>query len=93
MIQCHCSIPYSPLIKTLQEEKDLGHLRKWISSMHIKFANYPHLYSANYFNPKQQIIRKASFLEQTIYWSGLMIFLLLLPLTLLLILFLLMRRK
>ena len=50
--------------------------------MHNKFADYPHLYSANFFNPKQKIIRKASFLEQTIYWSGLMTFLLLLPFTL-----------
>ena len=93
VIQCHCSIPYSPLIKTLQEEKDLDHLRKWISNMHNKFADYPHLYSANFFNPKQKIIRKASLLEQTIYWSGLMTFLLLLPFTLILILILLMRRK
>ena len=93
VIQCHCSIPYSPLIKTLQEEKDLGRLRKWISNMHNKFADYPHLYSANFFNPKQKIIRKASFLEQTIYWSGLMTFLLLLPLTLILIFILLIRRK
>ena len=93
VIQCRCSIPYSPLIKTLQEEKDLDHLRKWISNMHNKFADYPHLYSANFFNPKQKIIRKASLLEQTIYWLGLMTFLLLLPFTLILILILLMRRK
>ena len=93
VIQCHCSIPHSPLIKTLQENTDLGHLRKWISNMHIKFANYPHLYSASFFNPKQKIIHKASFLEQTIYWSGLITFLLILPLTLFLILILIMRRK
>ncbi len=93
VIQCHCSIPYYPLIKTLQEEKDLSHLRKWISNMHNKFADYPHLYSANFFFPKKKIIRKASFLEQTIYWLGFMTFLFLLPFTLFLILILLMRRK
>ena len=93
VIQCHCSIPYSPLIKTLQEETDLNELRKWISNMHIKFADYPHLYSANFFNPKQKIIHKASFIEQTTYWLGLIAFLLLLPFTLFLILILLIRRK
>ena len=46
VIQCHCSIPYPPLIKTLQENPDLSYLRKWISQMHVKFADYPHLYSA-----------------------------------------------
>ena len=93
VIQCHCSIPYSPLIKTLQENVDLSHLRKWISNMHIKFSEYPHLYSANFFNPKKRIIRKASVLEQTTYWSGLITFLVLLPFTAFLILILLKRRK
>ncbi len=93
VIQCHCSIPYFPLIKTLQENRELGYLRKWISNMHIKFANYPHLYSADYFNPKQTIIQKASFIEKITYWLGLFTFLLILPFTVVLILFLLMRRK
>ena len=61
--------------------------------MHVKFADYPHLYSADYFNPKQKIVQKASFLEKIAYWSGLVAFLLILPFTIVLILFLLMRRK
>ena len=93
VIQCHCSIPYFPLVKTLQEDTELDCLRKWISNMHVKFAEYPHLYSADYFNPKQKIIQKASFLEKITYWSGLVTLLLILPLTIVLILFLLMRRK
>ena len=93
VIQCHCSIPYSPLIKTLQENMELDYLRKWISNMHIKFADYPHLYSADYFNPKQKIIEKASNIEKITYWSGLFTFLIILPFTLVLILLLLMRRK
>ena len=93
VIQCHCSIPYSPLIKTLQENTELDYLRKWISNMHIKFADYPHLYSADYFNPKQKIIQKASIIEKITYWSGLATFLLMLPFTIVLILFLLIRRK
>jgi len=93
IIQCHCSIPYFPLVKTLQEDQELDCLRKWISNMHVKFANYPHLYSANYFNPKQKIIQKASFLEKITYWSGFVTLLLMLPFTIVLILILLMRRK
>ena len=93
VIQCHCSIPYSPLIKTLQENTELDYLRKWISNMHIKFADYPHLYSADYFYPKQKIIQKASIIEKITYWSGLFTFLLILPFTVVLILSLLMRRK
>ena len=51
------------------------------------------LYSANYFNPKQKIIQKASFLEKITYWSGFVTLLLMLPFTIVLILILLMRRK
>ena len=61
--------------------------------MHIKFADYPHLYSADYFYPKQKIIQKASIIEKITYWSGLFTFLLILPFTVVLILSLLMRRK
>lgn len=93
VIQCHCSIPYSPLIKILQKNQELEHLREWISNMQFKFADYPHLYSADYFSPKQKKIEKASFIERGAYWCGLIGFIAIFPITLLLLTFLLISRK
>ena len=93
IIQSHCSIPFLPLIETLQKNQELDHLRKWISNMQFKFADYPHLYSADYFSPKQKKIEKASFVERGIYWSGLIGFIAMLPITLLLLTYLLITRK
>lgn len=93
IIQSHCSIPYYPLIKTLQKNEELVYLRKWISNMHIKFAHYPHLYSADYFNPKQKNIQKSTFLERAAYWSGLMTMFVILPFTIILILYFFIKRE
>lgn len=93
IIQSHCSIPYIPLIKTLQESSKLQSLRKWISNMHVRFADYPHLYSADYFNPKQKIVQNASLIERALYWLGLVALLIMLPFTIMFLLFLLIRRK
>jgi hypothetical protein len=82
-----------PLIETLQKNQELDYLRKWISNMQFKFADYPHLYSADYFSPKQKIIEKASLVERGIYWSGLIGFIAMLPITLLLLTYLLITRK
>ena len=92
IIQSHCSIPYFPLIKTLQEDRGLSHLREWISNMQAKFANYPHLYSADYFNPKQRKIEKASYVERAAYWIGLITFIVMTPITILLLVYLLTKR-
>ena len=93
IIQSHCSIPYIPLIKTLQESSKLQSLRKWISNMHVKFVDYPHLYSADYFNPKQKVVQNASLAERVLYWLGLAALLIILPFTIMFLLFLLIRRK
>ena len=93
IIQSHCSIPYIPLIKTLQESSKLQSLRKWISNMHVKFVDYPHLYSADYFNPKQKVVQNASLVERALYWLGLVALLIILPFTIMFLLFLLIRRK
>ena len=93
IIQSHCSIPFFPLIETLQKNQELGCLRKWISNMQFKFADYPHLYSANYFNPVQQNIARASTIEKTIYWVGLIAMLILLPVTVIIFFYLFSKRK
>ena len=93
IIQSHCSIPYQPLIKTLQENRELNYIREWISNMHIKFAHYPHLYSANFFCPKQNIVKKATYLERLAYWFGLIIFFVILPFTITLLIYLFIIRK
>ena len=93
IIQSHCSIPFLPLIETLQKNQELECLRKWISNMQFKFADYPHLYSANYFNPVQQNITRASTTEKTIYWLGLITMLILLPVTVIMLLYLYSKRK
>ena len=93
IIQSHCSIPFMPLIETLQKNKELDSLRKWISNMQFKFADYPHLYSANYFNPMQQNITRASTIEKTIYWLGLITMLIFLPVTVIVLLYLYSKRK
>jgi hypothetical protein len=93
IIQSHCSIPYLPLIETLQKNQELDYLRKWISNMQFKFVDYPHLYSANYFDPVQPNIERASIIERTIYWLGLITMLILLPVTVIILLFLFSKRK
>jgi hypothetical protein len=93
VIQSHCSIPFLPLIETLQKNQELDYLRKWISNMQFKFVDYPHLYSANYFDPVQPNIERASIIERTIYWLGLITMLILLPVTVIILLFLFSKRK
>ena len=61
--------------------------------MHVKFVDYPHLYSADYFNPKQKVVQNASLIERALYWLGLVALLIMLPFTIMFLLFLLTRRK
>ena len=83
IVQCHCSIPYAPLIETIQSDSALPHYRAWIGRMQEHFADYKHLYSGQHFEPEAPVAQQSSFLERVVYWLGALFMLLLLPITLL----------
>ena len=83
IVQCHCSIPYAPLIETIQSDPALSQYREWIGRMQEHFADYKHLYSGQHFRPETPVAQRSSFLERVVFWFGAVSMLLLLPITLL----------
>ena len=83
ILQCHCSIPYDPLIETIQSDPALPQYRKWIGHMQRHFADYKHLYSGQYFGPETPLAQRSDLLERVLYWFGALLMLMLLPITLL----------
>ncbi len=86
IIQCHCSIPVPP-IATMQSDPKLTRLRAWIGAMQRRFADYRHLYSGVYFEPRSPAPLAATSLEQAAFWLGSISMLILFPITIPLILF------
>ena len=83
IVQCHCSIPYAPLIETIQSDPALPQYRKWITHMQEHFADYKHLYSGQHFGTEAPAAKRSGLVERVIYWFGALFMLLLLPITLL----------
>lgn len=83
IVQCHCSIPYAPLIETIQSDPALPQYRKWITRMQEHFADYKHLYSRQHFGTEAPAAQQSSPVERVTYWFGALFMLCLLPITLL----------
>ena len=83
IVQCHCSIPYAPLIETIQSDPALPQYRKWITRMQEHFADYKHLYSGQHFGTEAPAAQQSSPVERVTYWFGALFMLCLLPITLL----------
>ena len=83
IVQCHCSIPYAPLIETIQSDPALPQYRKWIARMQEHFADYKHLYSGQHFGTEAPAAQQSSPVERVTYWFGALFMLCLLPITLL----------
>ena len=64
IVQCHCSIPYAPLIKTIQSDPALPQYRKWITRMQGRFADYKHLYSGEYFGTEAPAAQQSGLVER-----------------------------
>ena len=87
IIQCHCSILVPP-IRVLQEDPELARMRAWLSTMQERFADYPHLYSGAYFEPRSAAPLRSTPLEQAAFWFGAAITWTAFPLTIPLVVFL-----
>ena len=83
IVQCHCSIPYDPLLETIQSDPALPQYRQWITRMQEHFADYKHLYSGQHFGTEAPAAQRSGLVERVIYWLGALFMLLLLPITLL----------
>ena len=92
IIQCHCSIPYKPLIETLQSDASLPKYRAWIARMQVTFSDYPHLFSSGYFQPYSAQPVQAKLWEKSAFWAGTGAMIAFFPVTLMLTMILLLRR-
>ena len=90
IVQCHASIPVPALDAILSDDR-LGKFRSWILTMQERFDNYPYLYSANYFKSEARLPDNAGLFQRIVFFLGLIVMILLIPLTLPLILFLMVR--
>ena len=90
IVQCHASIPVPALDAILSDDR-LGKFRSWILTMQERFDNYPYLYSANYFKSEARLPDNAGLLQRIVFFLGLIVMILLIPLTLPLVLFLMIR--
>ena len=87
VLQCHCSIPVPPL-SAIASDPRLNRVRAWISHMQRVFSDYPHLYSGRFFKPLIADRMPASGRQQAAFWVGTGLCLMLLPVTLLAIIWL-----
>ena len=88
IVQCHCSIPHTPLVGAIQSDPALPQYRKWIARMQEHFDDYAHMYSGAYFEPSTPVAQRSSLSERAAYWFGALSMFLLLPITLITIFFL-----
>ena len=79
-LQCHASIEVPP-IAALQHDPELAPMRTWIATMQRRFADYPHLYSGAFFEPKRAAPAKAPLTQRVAFWLGAMVTLVAAPLT------------
>ena len=90
IVQCHASIPVPALDAILSDDR-LGKFRSWILTMQERFDSYPYLYSANYFKSEARLPDNAGLFQRIVFFLGLIVMILFIPLTLPLILFLIVR--
>ncbi len=93
IVECHCSIPYRPLITTLQEDPSLERFRAWLTRMQNHFADYPRLYSRPYFQAGKEAPPSATASERAAFWLGATGMVLAFPVTVPLIAFLAIRLR
>ena len=86
IIQCHCSIRVPPVL-ALQEDLRLARLRSWIATMQERFADYEHLYSGVFFEPRSPAPAQSTALERASFWIGSAFMLLAFPISVPLIVF------
>ena len=90
IVQCHASIPVPALDAILSDDR-LGKFRSWILTMQERFDNYPYLYSSKYFKSEARLPDNAGLFQRIVFFLGLIVMILLVPLTLPLVLFLMVR--
>ena len=69
IIQCHASIPVSPL-ESLMKDEQLTNIRRWITRMHERFSDYPHFYSGSYFEPNRPQPVSVSLVQTVMFYLG-----------------------
>ncbi|MGI9285445.1 MAG: hypothetical protein ACR2P1_08645 [Pseudomonadales bacterium] len=80
MVPCHSSIPVPPL-EPLRCDKRLAGLRQWITRMHERFRDYPHLHSGSYFKPYLPQPVPTSPVQRAIFYHGLVTMFVVFPVT------------
>ena len=90
IIQCHASIPV-PALNSLLNDQRLIKLRKWVNTMQTHFKGYPHLYTAKFFKSDITEADSADLFQIMSFFLGLLVMVLLLPITVLLVLILMSR--
>ena len=80
VVQCHSSIPVPALDALLNDER-LKNLRRWILAMQKRFQEYPYLYSVKYFGPDASQPKNAGIFQTGVFFIGLFIMVLLLPIS------------
>ena len=90
IVQCHASIPVPTLDAILSDDR-LEKFRSWILVMQNRFNKYPYLYSAKYFKSGACLPENAGVIQEVVFFLGLILMIMLIPLTLPLVLFLMTR--
>ncbi len=80
-IQMLGSIPGEPL-DVVQSDPALPNLRAWISRLHARWIDYPHLHSGPFFEPRAGAPRECGPIGRACFWAGLGVLVLALPLSL-----------
>ena len=92
VVQCHSSIPVPALDALLNDER-LKNLRRWILTMQKRFQEYPYLYSIKYFGSDASQPNNAGIFQIGVFFVGLFIMFLLLPISIAAVLKLMSRVK
>ncbi len=90
IVQCHASIPVPTLDAILTDDR-LEKFRSWILVMQDRFDKYPYLYSAKYFKSGASPPENAGVFQEVVFFLGLILMIMLIPLILPLVLFLMTR--
>ena len=90
IVQCHASIPV-PALDAILSDGRLRKFRSWILTMQERFDNYPYLYSSKYFESEARLPGDAGLFQRIVFFLGLIVMILLTPLTLPMVLFLIVR--
>jgi glutathione S-transferase len=81
LVQMFSSVPV-PELAILQNDPELGRLRRWVAEMQQRFSDYGHLYSAADYEPAMPPPSMSSFTERVAFWLGALTTWLAFPITL-----------